>query len=74
MANNLFGILGGLALGVLVAMFVPFGVSIVIVVGLLIVALLPQFMAYRVPALLALMAIVFVMLVRVYVYKESLNL
>ena len=71
---NLFGILGGLALGVLVALFVPFGVSIVIVVALLIVALLPQFMAYRVPALLALMAVIGVLLVRVYVYKETMNL
>jgi len=71
---NLFGILGGLALGVLVALFVPFGISVVIVVGLLVVALLPQFMRYRIPALLALMAIIGVLLVRVYVYKETMNL
>jgi len=71
---NLFGILGGLALGVLVALFVPFGISVVIVVGLLVVALLPQFMRYRIPALLALLAIIGVLLVRVYVYKETMNL
>ncbi len=66
MADNLFGILGGLALGVLVALFVPGGISLVIVVGLLIVALLPQFMRYRTPAILALLAIIVVFLVRYY--------
>lgn len=72
MAENLFGILGGLALGVLVAMFVPFGISIVIVVGLIVVIILPQFMRYRIPATLALLAIVGIMLVRIYVYKQTL--
>jgi hypothetical protein len=66
MADNLFGILGGLALGVLVALFVPGGISLVIVVALLIVALLPQFMRYRTPAILALLAIIVVFLVRYY--------
>jgi hypothetical protein len=66
MANDLFGILGGLALGVLVALFVPGGISLVIVVALLIVALLPQFMRYRTPAILALLAIIVVFLVRYY--------
>ena len=73
MANELFGILGGLAMGVLVALFVPFGISVVIVVALLIVALLPQFMRFRTPALIALITIVGVLLVRVYVYKEAVS-
>ncbi len=53
-------------MGVLVALFVPGGISLVIVVGLLIVALLPQFMRYRTPAILALLAIIVVFLVRYY--------
>lgn len=53
-------------MGVLVALFVPGGISLVIVVALLIVALLPQFMRYRTPAILALLAIIVVFLVRYY--------
>jgi hypothetical protein len=66
MANDLFGILGGLALGVLVAMFAPGGVALIIVVALLVVALLPQFTNFRTPALMALLAMIAVLLVRYY--------
>ena len=60
-------------MGVLVALFVPFGISVIIVVALLVVALLPQFMNFRTPALIALITIVGVLLVKVYVYKEPVS-
>jgi hypothetical protein len=68
------GILGGLALGVLVALFAPFVVSVICVVALIVIIILPQFPQYKIPAAMGLLAIIGVTIIRVYVWKQTVTL
>ena len=67
MAGNLVvGIIGGLTVGVLVALFAPWSVVLIMTVALLLVAIIPQFESVRIPALMALLTMVGVTIIKFY--------
>lgn len=74
MEGNIFGVLVGLAAGALIAMFVPFGVALILVVGFIVIALLPQFKQFKTVALMALLGMIAVTVVKMYVWNQTLGI
>jgi len=71
MPNPMLGVLGGLAAGLVIGLFVPFGPAMLIVVGLLVIALIPQLGMVRVPAVAAVLAAVMTSLIKIYVLSKT---
>jgi hypothetical protein len=63
---NMMGVIAGLLIGVVVGLFLPPGVALVAVVGLIIIIALPQFSMAKVPALVGLLTAVLIVVAKIY--------
>lgn len=68
--NGMLGIVGGLILGVCIALFMPVAIVLGAVVIFLIIALLPQMQMLRTFALIALLTMVMVTVISYYVWTD----
>ena len=62
----------GLGVGVMIGLFVPFGIALVLTVGFIIVAMFLRM--YATVALMALLGMIGVTVIKVYVYSEAISL
>lgn len=70
--NQTISVVAGLGIGVLVGLFVPFGIAMVLTVGFILIAVVMR--PYATVALMALLGMIGVTLVKVYMWNQSVGL
>lgn len=70
--NPVMGAVVGLGAGVMIGLFVPFGIALVLTVGFIVVAMFLKM--YATVALMALLGMIGVTVIKLYVYSETINL
>lgn len=70
--NPVMGAVVGLGAGVLIGLFVPFGIALVLTVGFIVVAMFLKM--YATVALMALLGMIGVTVIEVYVWNQTLGI
>jgi hypothetical protein len=68
--NPVMAAVVGLGVGVMIGLFVPFGIALVLTVGFIVVAMLMRM--YATVALMALLGMIGVTIVKMYVWNQTL--
>jgi len=66
----MLGVIGGLGAGIVIGLFVPPGPMVLLIMAMIVIVLIPAFEMVHIPAILAMLASVMVLLVKVCVYTR----